>query len=132
MMPCVAVNSGACFWLHLDSREQIVGLLLLRVRGRIDVEGQFVGSGIPASARVPDEGTEVEEQGLEAMDPRSVFESLGVDLLKCLLGARSRGHGVTRVLGFVVFVTIQEGAPSLDHVPLTSALSRIGPLLLEK
>ena len=84
----------------LDSREQIVGLLLLRVRGRIDVEGQFVGSGIPASARVPDEGTEVEEQGLEAMDPRSVFESLGVDLLKCLLGARSRGHGVTRVLGF--------------------------------
>ena len=78
MTPCVAVNSGACFWLHLDSREQIVGLLLLRVRGRIDVEGQFVGSGIPASARGPDEGTEVEEQGVEAMDPRSAFESLGV------------------------------------------------------
>ena len=65
----------SAYTLILPSRSLV---LLLRVRGRIDVEGQFVGSGIPASARVPDEGTEVEEQGVEAMDPRSAFESLGV------------------------------------------------------
>ena len=68
------VRAGCC--LHADGLEQIVSALLGWAWGGDDVERRLVGGCTRAATCVADNGAQILEQGLKAVDRRAVIEDL--------------------------------------------------------
>ena len=105
------------FCLHRDRLQEIVGPLLFRVGGG-HVECGFVRIPAVAAAHVPDDATQLHEQGAEAVHYGAVVQELRVDFAQGGGGPLGRGHGVPGGLRGLVLIGEQERAPGLEHVPL--------------